>query len=164
MEATVVASSYSGSFWNLNCLVVLLPSSRRLPAASWLSLTLGQSVLTYKRGVVPECSSLLEITAFHQLLSPHSRSQPSIWLIDPCLAWRDSHYTEHLSFFLDRLTVALRSLLREDHCRYSHRTVTNGIKTLRPACDNIYKKKIPSIKTPQDSVTTKVFKREFLGD
>ena len=77
MEATVVASSYSGSFCELNCPVVLLLSHHQLPAASWLSLTLGQSVLPYKEVWSLNAAPSWRFTAFHTC---KNCSQPSNWL------------------------------------------------------------------------------------
>jgi hypothetical protein len=66
MEATIVASSYSGSFCELNCLVC---NCHQLPAASWLLpdpgtvcvalLFLTWNSTVHKRSVILECSSLL---------------------------------------------------------------------------------------------------------
>jgi hypothetical protein len=71
---------------------------------------------------------------------------------------RESQCLSHLSFFLVRLTVMISSLLRKDHCHYSLRTVTNNIKTLCSLCENIYKKKIPCIRTFQARVMPKLTK------
>ena len=124
-------------------LIASLCCCRHLPSTSCSLSTLPDPGIVgtcVQRGVVPECSSLLEITAFHQPSSPHSRPQPSIRPIDPRLAGRESHFTERLSYFLVRLTVALRPLLREGHCHYSLKTVSNGIKTLRPGVQQYLQK------------------------
>jgi len=105
-------------------LIASLCCCRRLPSTSCSLSTLPDPGIVgtcVQRGVVPECSSLLEITAFHQPSSPHSRPQPSIRPIDPRLAERESYFTERLSCFLVRLTVALRPLLCKGLCRYGHK-------------------------------------------
>ena len=117
MEATVVASSYSGSFCELNCLVC---NHLWLPAASWL---------------VPDpgtvCVALLSLTLGHY--SAWKRCGPWVQLPlgDPLhstsVRWLFAEVEvtvpeRHSSFFLVRLTVTLRSLLCEGHRCYSHRT------------------------------------------
>ena len=69
---------------------------------------------------------------------------------------------EHSSFFLVRLTVALRPLLCEGHCRFGHKTVTNGIKTLQSSVKTIFTKENSLYQDTAVPCHDKIYKREFL--
>ena len=101
---------------------------------------------------------LLHSVSF-QPLSTHSRSIDYSTLVS--LGESHSTLSAFLSFFLVRLTVALRPLLREGHRRYS--TVTRRsrtiFKTRGSSSDDIYKIEDSLC---QSHFTTKFAKGEFL--
>ena len=115
MEATRVASSYSGSFCELNCLVC---NRFRLPAASWLvpdpgtvcvapsSLTLGWC------SAQKRCGPRVQLPLGEQL---HSTGEKLIFWPKQLelMIVRPQYLCEHSSFFLVRLTVTLKPSSRE---------------------------------------------------
>jgi hypothetical protein len=113
-----------------------------------------------QRGVVPERSSLLEIYCVPTRKKPFATVQSTT---DRYPSQDLVIVPERSSFFLVRLTVALRPLLREGHCHYSLKTVSRRSQAVSRHCARratiFTKRKIPRIQTSQARVTTKFTKR-----